>query len=183
MQKILTPVFALMGLFAEFSQGAVLITFEEEGGNVVASTSGTFIIPTTYNGTFGINSSSSASFQGLLWVRQGTERYCGGTFVNSGLVLANSVMGGFSTFGYIQEHFYAPSSEAQGSVYSPVTTWTFDSTDIDSLFPSGLSTTPFVVYTASNGETISFVSAVPEPSSALLFVFGAAGACVWRRRK
>ena len=114
MSKILAPILTLVGLLSEVSQSAVLITFDEVSGNVVASSSGTFIVPTTLNATFNITSPlAGATSQTLLWEGQGSvNRYSGGIVVDSGISSIMRPSGRFSAFGYSQGSFFAPSSQA-----------------------------------------------------------------------
>jgi hypothetical protein len=177
--KILS-LFAFTGISSESAKGAVVVSFSEIGGDVVASCSGSFTIPTSPNGsfsgtTFAGNSSELYRFDGN-WTR-----YSGGAGVSSGLSLAPSISAN-SAFGYSGAFFYAPNSQAPNSVYTPNTTWTWSSTNVNALFPGGLSSTPSIVYTGSNQDTISFARAVPEPSSMLVFAASIGFLSIFRRK-
>jgi PEP-CTERM motif len=181
LSKIFVSIFAFTGISSEYANAAVVISFSEIGGNVVASCSGSFTIPTSASGSFSGTAFAGSSSE-LYRFDGDWTRYSGGTGVSSGLLVAPSISAD-SAFGYSGTFFYAPNSQAPNSVYTPNTTWTWSSTNVNTLFPGGLSSTPSVVYTASNQDTISFARAVPEPSSMLVFAASIGFLSIFRRKK
>ena len=171
LRKTFLIILNASGILISTSESAVLITFDEVGNDVVATTSGTFIVPPIVDRTFTEFQTTSGSATGFAWFDGTFNRYGGGSATETTLLFAADTASG-SVFGYGgSQFFFAPESQPQGSVYTPITTWTWNSTNIDALFAGGLNTTALIVFEASNGETISFVNAVPEPSSLHLATF------------
>ena len=161
---------------------AVIITFQESGNNVVASTSGSFFVPPT-GGTL-VNQTQTAGNTFLLIGLTGTVQ----VYFNSGISYASglSAQPNFHTgtsFAYSVSSFTVPTS-AVGTYYSPTTTWTWTNQSISSIGLGALTSTPSLVFQGA-GDTISFARAVPEPSTYAAFaglaVLG--GAIILRRRK
>ena len=68
------------------------------------------------------------------------------------------------------------------NVLEPETTFIFENTTLAAIGLGALSNTPEIVYTAGTGDTISFVSVVPEPSSIMMLALGALGFTLRRKR-
>lgn len=157
------------GLFAAQANAAIIIQFKEIGGNVVATTTGSLVVPNTLAAT---PFSAGASRAGVdhIYTRFGNfSIYNGGT--NSGFTLNSSDFSGTgSVFGISGGDIYLNNTPS-GEVYTPNTTWTWLSKDLNAVGQGSLTSTPITVYTASNGETVSF-ALIPEPSSAILLGFG-----------
>jgi len=158
----------------------LIVTFDEIAGDVIASTSGSIEVPSpvelNFSGTFLVGFPNQLS-----WLAGNINRFDGGT--NGGFSL-NTVptTGSGSSFGIENQFIYFDASAPTGSLQSPLTTWTWNSTDLATIGLGSLTQTPAVVYTASNGETVSFATtAVPEPSSFVLI--GIAGFALLSRRR
>lgn len=163
----------------------VVFTFVELGDDVVATTSGTIASGWTYNAA----ALDVSTIQGILDSNAIRGDSAGGRrliSVSGHWTLNNTLPGvafysdGFvngDNFGFsLDNNFYVPLGtdpglNASGGEITPNTaiTWrdeTFASLGLD----SALSTTPLVLFTLNNGETISAVrasgaAAIPEPSS------------------
>lgn len=163
------------------AKAGVIVTFQEIAGNVIATTSGSIELPPTAELNF------SGDFLGgapdrLYWLSGNTSRFDGGTFASTSLITPPTTGSG-SSFGFGGPYIYFDESVPLGSVYSPLTTWTWDSADLASIGLGSLSQTPAVVYTSSTGGTVSFATtAVPEPAS-FLMVAGFGGLAMLRRRR
>lgn len=158
----------------------ILITFNEVAGDVVASTSGTIQVPSTPTFFFGGPFLNGAPNQ-LSWLSSNVNRYGGG--VNAGFSLNSTPTTGSGDFFGIEDSFiFFNNSLPLNSFHSPNTTWTWDSTDLTTIGLGALSQTPTLVYTASNGETVSFVSAIPEPSSFAFMGIGFLAYCMRRQK-
>lgn len=199
-----TPLrLALLGLLSSLLSLAplhagVLFTFQEVGSDVVATTSGTIASgwSRNFNGTFNANSNTGVvSFDGLngqsggiyylatgtLW--ENTNQMTGVPTTTDGTVTGD-------TFGFAgASNFYVPTGTAVGDAITPNTTITWANETFASLnLDTALSTTPLVLFTLDNSETISAVRGepVPEPTSVALLFTGVAG-CVaaggMRRRR
>lgn len=180
-------------------QAGVLFTFSEENGGVVARTSGTIasgwsrdmFISTpssdagvvTYDGIRGTQSGGIVYYSSGLWTL--SEMSTRDPFNTDGVASGD-------TFGYAGSgNFYVPAGTAVGDEITPDTTITWAGESFESLgLDTGLSTTPLVVFTLDNSETISAVrsgssgvSAIPEPSSMLSLAGLITGSAFLRRRK
>ena len=179
---ILAATLITFGSLAGEADGAITITFEETGGDVIASTSGSVVVPSTtlvnFSGTFLVGTANRLS-----WLDGNIDRYSGGSFGGLTLSLVPT-SGSGDAFGIEDEFIYFEAPVGVGTTYTPTTTWTWTGQTLSSIGLGSLSTSPTLVYTADNGETVSIVaaSAVPEPSSALLFGLGALGFATHRRR-
>lgn len=163
----------------------LVIGFEESAGDVIATTSGAIVVPASVNQTF-TGDFLSGDTDNLVGASGSTSRFDGGITVLSLLDVDPSSFSG-STFGYFLEFIYFDAANTPGSTVSPSTTWTWDSTTLAGIGLGSLTASPSLVYTATNGETISFVRtsapAVPEPSSLLLLGLGSAVALGRKGRK
>ena len=192
-KRLRTLVLVVCVLNLSQLQAGVLFTFVEDGGNVVATTSGT--IAAGWSSNFPVQGSTSD---------EGVVRYDSirGTRTGEGMVYymsiglweldemltrdpsdpanSNGVTTG-DTFGYAGNgNFYVPTGTGQGDAITPNTTITWAGATFESLgLDTGLSTTPLVLFTLDNSETISAVrgasgggAAVPEPSSLALLGCG-----------
>jgi hypothetical protein len=181
-------VFTLLAAVASLTSARadVLFTFSQLGANVVATTSGSILTPFTGISGGSGNADFSDAFS-LGHVTAGWQTYNGGIASDSSLMVSfNSASG--PAFGYSGDRLYVTDSTFAGRSFTPSNTFTWNNQTVAEIFSptAPLSTTPRVVYTASNGEKISFVQAVPEPSTWALLGVGALG-FVWqsvqRRRR
>lgn len=178
----------------------VTFTFQEVGNDVVATTSGT--IASGWSINFGKFSTASSAYLvtdsirgaedgGLRWVSQNNHWTLNNTL--------NGVTGNFigvltgDAFGFANDgNLYTSAGINEGDAITPNTTITWWNHTFTSLgLDTSLSTTPLVLFTLDNGETISAArasggAAVPEPSSlALLGCGGVVVSCVrrWRSKR
>ncbi|MDB4618157.1 PEP-CTERM sorting domain-containing protein [Akkermansiaceae bacterium] len=168
------------GSLAVEANAAILITFKEVGGDVIATTSGSIVVPNTQS----LNSSGTflaGSPNRLSHLSGNIDRYSGGTFSGDLAISKIPSSGSGTTFGIEDSLIYFDASAVPGSTYTPTTTWTWSGETISSIGLDPSVSLPLTVYTASNGETVSIIA--PEPSSALLSGLGALGLAVIRRRK
>ncbi len=178
----LTAILLMNTSFIGGAKAAVIILFEEIGGNVVATTTGSFQVPLTAPDGSG-NAVTTASGSILLLLANGDYDYWGGgSFTPSGLVsLTPLAVAGSVTFGYQESLLFLPSGLTGGESFFPDTAWTWEGQTLASAGLSYLTTTPFQVY-ERGGQTISF-ALVPEPTTTALFIGGVAFAALRRRRK
>lgn len=181
--KSVRALAATLITFASLAGGAnaaLLITFEEVGGDVIATTSGSLVVPASpdvnFSGNFLVGGDNSLSY-----LTGNFNLYYGGTFGGMSISLTPS-SGSGSTFGIEASAIYLDSTAAVGSSYTPATTWTWSGQTLSSIGLSSLTSSPTTVYTAKNGSTVSIAS-IPEPSSTLLLGFGAGSFLVLRRRR
>lgn len=179
-------------------QAGVLFTFVEDGGNVVATTSGTIASGWSRN-FFAQNSTSDGSalaYDGIRGTRAGGIQYFStGGFWTFNEMLTRDVspttagVSSGDTFGYGgSDNFFVPAGTNVGDAITPVTTITWSNATYESLgLDTGLSTTPLVLFTLDNSETISAVRGelVPEPTSIAFMATGglAAGVVAAARRR
>jgi len=164
------------------AQAAVIFTFAQVGNNVVATTSGSITLPDEVSFTFTYTATTNNNGQ-LYYVNGSTDAYGGGYFQDTGMFPSTFTATG-DVFSYAGDVLYVPSGlYLPGSVVTPHSTYTWANVLLSDLFTPDLTTTPLLVYEASNGgnNSISFVAA-PEPTRALLLAFGALGLLMRRKR-
>lgn len=173
------PLFAtiasllLATAFISSAKAGVIIFFEEVGGSVVATTSGSIQVPSVEPDS---TSPSGSGFYGDilgLYLTGPVDVWRDGTFVESGLILPpNSAEG--DTFGYYGDELDFASGVELGSTYTPDTTWTWSGETLESIGLGYLSGTPFQVY-ERDGQTISFAVAAPIPEPSVIALLMGAG--------
>lgn len=145
------------------AQAAVIIQFEEVGGNVVATTTGTFQVPV-------VEWAVSGSGAGLAFGNSDSLLYIGATFGSwpdtgtttpSGLSVGPD-FGSGDTFGYFFGSIYLPPDIILGSIFTPNTMWTWTGQTLASIGLGSLTGTPVPVF--EYGDTIYFAT-VPEPAT------------------
>jgi len=164
------------------TQSAVLYTFAQVGNDVVATPSGSLIIPedvSPYDG--GSQHSVSVVANGLAYWSGNVQVYWDGYSEILGLDSSVPVLGTGETFGFRSDALYLPEGTSPGESYTPTAVFRWTDTTLGELF-SSLPLTSMVMHTTRNGETISFIAAAPEPSRALLLAFGALGLLMRRKR-
>jgi hypothetical protein len=180
----------------------VLFTFSEVGSDVVATTSGSIAAGWSRPGGITTTSASTRTLlvnNSLRYEIAGAARFTQSSF-NSAWT-NNNLMNGVSTlgietgvgsgdaFGFSSvTNFYAPAGTNVGDAITPNTTITWANETYESLgLDTGLSTTPLVLFTLDNSETISAVRGelVPEPASIAFMATGglAAGVVAVARRR
>lgn len=159
---------------------AVTFTFDQIGSDVVATTSGSIASGWTKN--FNVVSATSQggvlSYDGIrgttddgIWYMSTGGHWSYNEFGRSSIVSART--GGVTTgdtFGFSgSSNFFVPAGTNIGDAITPNTTITWANESFTSLgLDTGLSTTPIVVFTLDNGDTINAVRtdiAIPEPST------------------
>ena len=168
------------------ASAAVIVQFQESGGNVIGTATGTFKVPLIAP----IGTSSSTNFAGgfnFLYNYGGTlDSFSGGVWslLGSGFALNQApTSASGDTFGYNVGVVYLESGLSPGSTFSPSTTWTWSGQTLSSIGLGSLGATPTKVYTApSDGDTISF-AAIPEPSSSSFLLGTATLLLVANRRR
>jgi hypothetical protein len=183
----------------------VLFTFSEENGGVVARTSGTIASGWSRPGgnTVGLaNTRTILSSTSVRYEIGGAARFTQNAFASAWThnndMIGVSVLGDLTgvgsgdAFGFSSNNnFYAPAGTNVGDAITPDTTITWAGETFESLgLDTGLSTSPLVLFTLDNNETISAVrsdssgvSAIPEPSSMLSLAGLITGSTFLRRRK
>lgn len=188
---VLSAAALLLTATTQNSKAGITVEFEETGGNVVATISGSIDLSGL---TLGINdnlgSRGSASYTTERFLQIGTaadggtfDRYSGGVVTNSGLSLleapdtvAHTVTHTVTeAFGYVAGQLYVPGEIADNSpAYTPTPgmTVTFtsitpgESTSLADIGLGGLSATPLAVWNNPNATgdagSIQFVRPVPE---------------------
>jgi len=177
----LTVIVACAVMCMTTARAAVVLTFSEQGANVIATASGSLAYPIR-NSTSTANQVGGGD-QSLYFYNGGVGQFFAGSHTSSGLSAAPTSAVG-DTFGYFTDFIYAPTTVLSNTSYSPNVVFTWANTTLAALFPSTpLTSTPRVVFTTTaGGDTISFVGAVPEPSRGLLVLCGL-GLLVTRRRR
>jgi len=191
---------ALLGSVVSIAplHAGVLFTFDQVGSDVVATTSGTIASGWSRN-FFAQNSTSDGSvlaYDGIRGTRTGGIQYFStGGFWTFNEMLTRDVspttsgVSSGDTFGYAgSDNFFVPAGTNVGDAITPVTTITWSNATYESLgLDTGLSTTPLVLFTLDNSETISAVRGelVPEPASIAFMATGglAAGVVAVARRR
>jgi hypothetical protein len=177
-----------------FACAGVLWTFSESGNTVIATTSGSIaagwsydglpFAPDTTAGAATIASSSlraSTSSGGTRWV-SGTGTVWSSTDIPGVSFLLNQGSSVGDTFGHASDNnFYTPSGVLEGQAFTPVTTITWANQSFDSMGLDHVPTSPTIVFTLDNDDTISWARQIPEPHVACLF--GLAGLVLGRRRR
>jgi hypothetical protein len=179
---------ALIGLAFTLTQAkaAITVTFSYNGINTIGVVSGSITLPSLTSANDLPNNGPTFIDGGerTLYVHTSGDPsydyYVGGSNPSSVQITSPNLWSGNQSFGFIFSTLYAPFSAVPGSVYTPTGTLTWSNQTLAQVGVSGL-TTPIVAYRASNGEEIRFVTAVPEPGTALLSAIGAIG--LLRRRR
>ncbi len=181
-------IIAIISLVGQ-ANAAIVIRFKETDGNVVATTTGSFQVPSIpYTSTTSSTFSAANSFQ-FYYVHGNHGLWIGGTPVASDLSISPTTAEG-DTFGYSVATLLLPSGLTHGSTYTPNTTWTWSGQTLADIGLGHLTKTPVLVFTgpASSGfDTISIatisLSSVPEPTTTALFIGGVAAAFTALRRR
>jgi hypothetical protein len=180
-------------LTATSAQAAVILEFEESGGNVTATLTGT--IDLTGLTRHSDNDSSGPWVLGngsnLYVLNQGSvgphDRYAfAGTATASGLTATPDSLSGLEPFGFGGAAFFSDGgTPLNDPAYAPSGTFTWNGTTLAGIGLSALTTTPTTVWTITeaggSGDTIQF-ALVPEPSTTALLGLGGL-ALILRRRK
>jgi len=177
---------------------AVLFTFEQVGSDVVATTSGSIlggwttnfpVTPATSNtrgviAPFGIYGEVNG---GVRFLSSGDHWTNNNQLTDVPTDTSGTLAG--DPFGYsTNENFYVPVGTSEGDAFTPNTTITWAGETFESMgLDTGLPTTPLLLFTLDNGDTISAVRAqpVPEPTSVGFLAIGglAAGVVAAARRR
>lgn len=178
------------GLCIQPADAALLIGFSQNGSDVVAVTSGTLEVfsPSSMASTGDLSGGADNLFgldSGLINV------VTGGTAGTSGLIASPTDFNGDS-FGFdgvsvffggdVSREIELGPGNILVNVIEPETTFIFENTTLAAIGLGALADTPEIVYTSGTGDTISFVSAVPEPSSIMMLALGALGFTLRRKR-
>ena len=204
-KKYYFTAFALVGSVISLTplHAGVLFTFEEVGDDVVATTSGSIAggwdTPDALNPIKTSNTTRTIlSFFSIRYEIENTT-YFGGRWTEDNRLIGLSLpadlsgVGSGDAFGFSANSvFYAPAGTTVGDAVTPDTTITWAGKTFASMgLDQALSTTPLVLFTLDNNETISAVlstggsggvSAIPEPSS-LLGLAGLMTASTFLRRR
>jgi hypothetical protein len=204
-KKYYVTAFALVGSVISLTplHAGVLFTFEEVGDDVVATTSGSIAGGwDTPDALTPINTSNTTrtvlSFFSIRYEIENTTYFQGrwtedNRLIGLSLPADLSGVGSGDAFGFsANSTFYAPAGTTVGDAVTPDTTITWAGETFASMgLDQALSTTPLVLFTLDNNETISAVlstggsggvSAIPEPSS-LLGLAGLMTASTFLRRR
>jgi len=165
-------------------RASVTIFFEEIGGNVVATTSGSFLVPTDSP----LSSGSGTSFMAIgdqFYNLNGSYNEWFASSMSSTLINQNATSASGDTFGFGEIiSLFLPAGLTPGTSYTPNTTWTWDSMSLSDIGLGALTTTPEEVFAGPGSvDTISIAKAVPEPSTVLLLTGGLAGLAALRRKR
>lgn len=177
---------------ASQSEAAVVVTFEQVGADVVACWSGT-IDPGTWTNDSVIGfsfSSASATSLGNFAAGNDTEFYAG-TATDTGLgggdtpAEITSATGG--TYGFSTTSLNLPG--VANTTAPASTSYTFDPAVHKMTFANqtlaGINASSFndtLAFTTSAGDTISYTTIIPEPSSVALLGLGSLGLLLRRRK-
>ncbi len=172
-ETLLAPAAYLLFLIAP-ANANVVVEFEEVGGDVIARTTGSFLVPSVAPNSVDSSDDWLSATYALYSINGSYATWSGGDFVLSGLEehFSFGVDSG-DTFGYSDVMFFLPSGLTSGSYFTPNTTWKWEGTTLANLGLGYLTTTPTLVYTASEaagGDTISFAVAIPEPATTSLLI-------------
>jgi len=178
-------LFAAFMLMAASSVGnasaAIIVQFEEIGGNVVATTTGSLLVPSAYEGGAYPGTTRGGGETKLWNFPEGSFAlyWGGGSATSSGLAEGPTEAIG-DTFGYADDTLYLDLEVELGGTYAPKTTWTWSGNTLTNLNLGYLTTTPFQVY-ERDGQTISF-ALVPEPFT-IAYLIGAVAFAALRRTR
>jgi len=173
----------LVGPFflAEAAQAAVLYTFSEIDGDVVAEISGSFVVPGSahrVDDNFNSPGLIETAQTKLVVLNPGSvDEYSGGsiTFLGIDPILPDSVSVSQS-FGFDHINLFVPGDAVPGLTIFPTGTLTWNSQTIEGiglgLLVSG-NLNPRTIYTGASGDRIQYVAerTIPEPSSSAIFCF------------
>jgi hypothetical protein len=191
----LAAAMGTLALTAISAQAAVILQFEESGGNVTATLTGT--IDLTGLTRHSDNDSSGPWVLGngssLYILNDGSvgphDRYASaGAATASGLSATPDSLSGGEPFGFGGSAFFSDGgTPLNDPAYAPSGTFTWNGTTLAGIGLSALTTTPTTVWTITeaggSGDTIQFALApVPEPSTTALLGLGGL-ALILRRRK
>jgi hypothetical protein len=171
------------------AKAAITITFSFNGVDTIGVLSGSINLPVAPaandvgGGYFRYVGTGSEILYVHVVGNQSYDHYTGGSNPSSVNLRMNGGAGflGTQSFGFDRGSLYTAYDAVPGSTYAPTGTFIWPRSTLQAVGVSGL-TTPIVVYRASNGEEIQFVTAVPEPGTALLGAIGAIG-LIFRRRR
>ncbi|MEM1228184.1 MAG: hypothetical protein AAGJ40_21040 [Planctomycetota bacterium] len=173
-----------LALFLAPAEGSFVITFDEVGGDVVASTSGSFEIPATFVDSVAVSGiatgvSSVLGFYGDSPVA--VDRYSLDANFPLNIAPPPSSASG-DVFGIEGNLLFVPFALNPGDIYAPVTSWTWNSTTLDAIGLGSLTGSPEPAAAAA-GLAFVFVAeavAIPEPS---MLGFVAMTSCVVARHR
>lgn len=193
---VLSAAALLLTATTQNSKAVITVMFEETGGNVVATISGSMdLIGLTRNldDYLGSRGSGVANTTRLLQIGNtddgGTgDRYAGGEVVDSPISMTFSSYIVSEAFGYADGTLWVPGATPLNATdYTPAAgmSMTWAGSSLADIGLDGLSPTPLTVWnnpnTSGDAGAIQFVGPVPEPSSSLLL--GLAGLGLISRRK
>lgn len=185
-------VAGFMGFLAlsNAAQAVVLVTFSQSGNDVIATLSGSLLLPQDSDRNLddslgALDASGTINSLYYLFSSPATyDEYTNGQSFASGLSQTPNSFSGSVGFGYALEYVLVEGSSSPGDTITPTGTWTWNNTTLAAIGLGSLTTTPVIVHrlAPSSDDTIQFVSTVPEPSSSVLLGLGAT-ALVFRRRR
>ena len=183
----------LMGLLAlsNSAEAVVLVTFSQSGNDVVATLSGSLLLPQDSDRNLddslgALDASGTTNSLYYLFSSPATyDEYTNGQSFASGLSQTPNSFSGSVGFGYAFEYILVEGSSSPGGTLSPTGTWTWNNTTLAAIGLGSLMSTPVIVHRMafSSDDTIQFVSTVPEPSSSVLLGLGATALLFQRRRQ
>lgn len=172
------------------AEAAITITFSFDGRDTIGVISGSITLPQApaANDNGGGFTRYVGTGTEILYVHvvgnPSYDHYTGGS--NPGFVPLRMYGGaeflGTKSFGFDRGSLYTAYDAIPGSTYTPTGTFVWPYSTLEQVGVSGL-TTPLVVYRASNGEEIRFVTAIPEPGITGLLAGSAALAAIGTRRR
>lgn len=181
--------FTLLSL-SDSAQAVVLVTFAQSGSNVTATLSGSLRLPTFASRFVDEGSPSPYAVLGSTDSLSATvapdliDVYLG-THFSSGLNQNPDSFSDLVSFGYAGLFLIVNSTIEPSSTIMPTGFWQWNNKTLADIGLDYLTTTPVIVYETGGSvrtDTIQFVAAVPEPSSAALLGLGAATLAFRRRR-
>lgn len=192
--NFISATLAVMWMIEIDAGAAVTITFSQIGSDVVATTSGSIIVPSSPSvtrrhnesgiGIFSMNSLSHAATGSTRSREFGNQASPNlGTFFSHGLSSPAPTSSSGDTFGYRGRTLFLPTNLSAGEEFFPNTTFVWAGQTLPDLHLAGLVNESTLVYIADNGETITFAfNAIPEPTSIALLGASAVGILFRRRR-